>query len=282
MFGSVAHQPAGCDKITDRISRRNPVARRQGGKLHAAAGEECVGGDEEGIGALARKGGKGRIDLAARAGVEDMDLQPDDAGGFLHVPQRGLGARALAGLRSTATRTALGTSSCRSPSRLATTSSEKKLMPVALPPGRARLATRPSLTGSSADAEDDRDRRGRSFGRERSRRAAGRGDDGHTTADQVSHQRRQAIVLALQPVVLDRHVLALDVAGFAKAFAERGHIVRAEASADPALTNPITGIAGCCARAASGHAAAPPSPAMNSRRFIRSPRRRWPTAFPGW
>jgi hypothetical protein len=52
--------------------------------LHAAAAEEeWVGFDEEGIGALARKSGKGRIDLAARAGVEDMDLQPDDAGGFL-------------------------------------------------------------------------------------------------------------------------------------------------------------------------------------------------------
>ena len=33
--GSVAHQPAGLDKITLRISRRNLVARRQGGKLHA-------------------------------------------------------------------------------------------------------------------------------------------------------------------------------------------------------------------------------------------------------
>jgi hypothetical protein len=30
----------------------------------------------------------------------------------------------------------------------------------------------------------------------------------------------------------------------------------------------------CCARAASGHAAAPPTSVMNSRRFIRSPRRR--------
>src|SRR5262249_23129950 len=37
--------------------------------------------------------------------------------------------------------------------------------------------------------------------------------------------------------------------------------------------NATTGIAGCCARA--GHAtAAPPSSVMNSRRFIRSPRRR--------
>jgi hypothetical protein len=36
------------------------------------------------------------------------------------------------------------------------------------------------------------------------------------------------------------------------------------------LRNPITGIAGCCARAASGHtAAAPPMSEMNVRRFIQ-------------
>ena len=34
----------------------------------------------------------------------------------------------------------------------------------------------------------------------------------------------------------------------------------------------ITGIAGCCARAASGHVAAPPSNVMNSRRCISSPK----------
>jgi hypothetical protein len=70
-----------------------------------------------------------------------------------------------------------------------------------------------------ADAEYDRDRRGR---RSCSNRTAGRGDDGHTTADQVSDQRPQAIVLALKPVVLDRHVQAIDLAGFTKPLAERG------------------------------------------------------------
>jgi hypothetical protein len=40
--------------------------------------------------------------------------------------------------------------------------------------------------------------------------------------------------------------------------------------------NPITGIASCCARAASGHAAALPSMAMNSRRFSRWNRMRSP------
>ena len=47
--------------------------------------------------------------------------------------------------------------------------------------------------------------------------------------------------------------------------------MHADALPDPSgdwkLRNPITGIAGCCARAASGHAAAaPPSSVMNSRR----------------
>src|ERR1700686_3736040 len=60
-------------------------------KLPAAADEERVGTDEEGIRALARKVGKGRLDLAARAGIEEMKFQPERAGGFLHPSQRGLG-----------------------------------------------------------------------------------------------------------------------------------------------------------------------------------------------
>jgi len=52
-------------------------------------------------------------------------------------------------------------------------------------------------------------------------------------------------------------------------------------SGDTPPRNPITGIAGCCARAASGHVtAAPPSSVMNSRRFIRSPHRRERAAWP--
>ena len=52
----------------------------------------------------------------------------------------------------------------------------------------------------------------------------------------------------------------------------RGNLLTHEVDAPKAaFRNPITGI-GCCARALSGHAAAPPSPAMNL--LIRSPRRR--------
>jgi hypothetical protein len=56
--------------------------------------------------------------------------------------------------------------------------------------------------------------------------AAGRGDQRHATTDQVGRERRQAIVAALQPVVLDRYVLAFDKTAFAEPFAERGHKAR--------------------------------------------------------
>ena len=71
----------------------------------------------------------------------------------------------------------------------------------------------------------------------------------------------------LRPAVFDRDVLALDIAGFVEALAERGQSMLPIVSASRHQRNPITGIAACCARAASGHAAAaPPSSVMNSRR----------------
>src|SRR5262249_6873124 len=40
---------------------------------------------------------------------------------------------------------------------------------------------------------------------------------------EVGHENRQTIELARQPMVLHRHVLALDVAGFVEALAEPGN-----------------------------------------------------------
>jgi hypothetical protein len=87
-------------------------------------------------------------------------------------------------------------------------------------PGEAGDKT--ELDGIFADAEDDRDCRGRSFGHPGSIVAGGRGNNGHAPTHKVSHERWKAIEVALQPVVLDRYVLALDVAGFVEALAERG------------------------------------------------------------
>ena len=51
-----------------------------------------------------------------------------------------------------------------------------------------------------------------------------RGDYRHLTAYQIGCEVGQSVVLVLRPAILDRHILALDVARFTKALAECGQI----------------------------------------------------------
>ena len=64
------------------------------------------------------------------------------------------------------------------------------ITPVRLPPGRLRLVTRPSLTGSLPADEHDWNRRRYSLGRECRDGAAGRNDNDNLTANQIGRQRR--------------------------------------------------------------------------------------------
>jgi hypothetical protein len=110
-------------------------------------------------------------------------------------------------------RTALGTNSCGRASRFAANSFGKKI---------DQAGDKTKLDWVFADAEDDRDRRGCSFGGKRSKIAGWCSDNGHTTMHELSHKRRKAIKFALRPMVLHRYILALDVTGPAEALAERG------------------------------------------------------------
>ena len=142
---------------------------------------------------------------------------------------------------------------------------KRRLTPVRLPPGRLRLATRPSLTGSApivktigmvvvAALATDAPRR------------AGCDDHSHPQTNEFGRQgnhrsmypsaQRYSIATvwpSMKPVLLSPSAKCRQ----AVCQTDRGM----------ALRKPITGIAGCCARAASGHAAAaPPRSVMNSRR----------------
>jgi hypothetical protein len=88
--------------------------------------------------------------------------------------------------------------------------------------------------------------------------AAGRGDDGHAPANEISHQRRQLIELVVQPVVLYGYIsiLMYPVSPRPLRNAVRA---RCEAAADLALTNANVGT-DCCALARNAHAAVPPIP----------------------
>ena len=134
----------------------------------------------------------------------------------LRLVSNSISALGLLGFTRKAITAFLATSSCRIASRLASNWFVSGLTPVTLPPGRFRLATRPSLTGSPPVDENDRDRRCRRLGREHGRRdGTGRDDHGHLPANQIGRQRRQPIILTVRPAVFDRDVLALDIAGFA-------------------------------------------------------------------
>src|SRR5262249_46535972 len=133
--------------------------------------------------------------------------------------------------------------------------------------GTRQVAARPGQAGDKTeldrvfgDVEDDGDSGGYGLSRQCGR---GIGGDDHDdlSPNQFGRQRREPVKPTFGPPVFDRHVLALDIACVLQTLANpRTRFTIA--SGDWLLRNPITGVALCCARAASGHGAAPPKNAM--------------------
>src|SRR4051812_40243749 len=90
---SVAHQTAGFSNSTRPKYRRASVASRQDCQLDTAAAKKRASADEQSIWPLVQKDCEGRIDLAAGAGVDHLDVQPHRASSCLDVPDQGFGWR---------------------------------------------------------------------------------------------------------------------------------------------------------------------------------------------
>jgi hypothetical protein len=71
---SVAHEPAGFDKISEIIDRRHPVTRRLRNELHATISEQRVGIDHEGIDPFFHEACKRGIDVEIGADGKDFNL----------------------------------------------------------------------------------------------------------------------------------------------------------------------------------------------------------------
>ena len=141
--------------------------------------------------------------------------------------------------------------------------------PVTLPPGRDRLATRPPSTGSFARAKTMGMADVACFAAE----AALSTVTTTSTLRRTNSSRDLGVALgaSFRPAILDRDGAALDPAS--RPVAARERPTKGAGRAVPVPRNPMAEV-GCCALAWSGHAAAPPSNVINSRRLIRSPRRR--------
>ena len=218
--------------------------------------------------------GRSRTNVAKAASISrlvlalnDLDLQPDGARRRLHVSQRGLGSRGIGRIDEHGDTSGPGTSSCSNSSRFAL-----KLDCQMIEPGD--IAARPSEAGDKTkpdrvvgDHEDDGNCRGRRLGCERRMQCRSRRSQRLVGATRSAASAGSRSILTLGPAIFDRHVRALDVAQLAAGPGGMRADASAIVSASWRQETRSRGIAGCCARAASGHAAAaPPSSVMNSRR----------------
>src|SRR5262245_8766891 len=189
------------------------------------ANKKDIDTDEDGFGPLAHESGEGRIDLAAGAGVEDLDLQSHSAGGRLHDPQRGFRSRSIGRIDEHGDTSRSGHYLTQEFQPLCGQLTSENIDPrqVAFRSGKAGHKTEPDWV--FAGEEHDGNRSGCRLGSDR-RSIVGRGDYGDLSADQFGRQLRQSIELILGPAVFDRHVPALDVAAILQALAKCAQTVR--------------------------------------------------------
>jgi len=163
------------------------VTRGEGRQLNAPGVEEPIGGHEEGIGAIASDACERRIDLAAGAGVKEMDFKPDYVRSRFHISRRRLGTRRIRRVNEHGKAGGCGHQLMQKPQLLGRQLCREEA-------DACRVAARPSEAGNEANShrvgrgrEDDRSGRGGSLGRKCSRREGG-SDYGHVALNKLCHQ----------------------------------------------------------------------------------------------
>ena len=166
---------------------------------------------------------------------------------------------------------AFGMSSRSSSTRLSAKVVVRKLTPVTLPPGRARLATRANLTGSSPVMNA----MGIVDVAALAAIVAGAPVDAITATCRLTRSAANRGNRSSSPSAHSNSIVTFRPTSRPVSFtpSRKAAIRLAYPAGDALLRNPITGIADGCAFAPTGHAAAAlPSSVMNSRRLTRSPR----------
>ena len=135
--------------LTKGIDRWNSVTRGERDELFALAEQKRIDVDKQ----RARLSVQQRRRMRFRSLARCWPATPQGGAPAHPLPPADLwclgAALGLLGLTNSASTASFGTASLTSSSRLAPSTFMKLLMPVTLPPGRLRLATRPALTGSS-------------------------------------------------------------------------------------------------------------------------------------
>jgi len=172
-------------------------------ELDAAAVEERVRSNEQSIHLLARERCECRVDLLARAGLEQVLFKPKRMAGRLHLCQDGLGSRSVARIDEHAELLRPRQQLAQEPYPLS-----HRFCTQIVEAGH--IAARPSQTGDKPEydrifgnPEYDGDRVGCVLGRARPGLGARRGDDADIAANEVGREFRGQIEPAFGPAIFD-------------------------------------------------------------------------------
>jgi len=117
------------------------MTRRPIGDLQPPADEKCVLADEHGIGPLASKRREGGVNLATRAGVEDLKLQSHGAARRFHLAQGDLRVGSIGGIDEYGDTRGRGQHFAQQLEPLCRQFESHQIDAGQISPGRARLAT---------------------------------------------------------------------------------------------------------------------------------------------
>src|SRR5262245_38949236 len=146
-FASLTLEAACRDMIAEEIHRGNSMLGRQCDNSVPMAEQARARTPHQRASPTLDERCKCGLHFTVAADIEDDEFLPDSQSRACSSETKGF-VRGHLGSTITAMRAVPGRSSRKSPSCFAVSSTDMKLTPVTLPPGRLRLATRPSLIGS--------------------------------------------------------------------------------------------------------------------------------------
>ena len=260
------------------VDRGQPVLGRQrDDQIAMSHARRCWPDHDQAAIRLAREGRDAALDLVGVAHADRASTPLRATAPRSGSRQTRRTRRATAGSRRTATRVTRGAISLSSSSHFPLMLNSNEVNPVALPPGRARLSTQPPPTGSIDVHEHDRHGAARLLQRAHDRRHSGQDDIRRernqfrrVSAKALEHRRRPSGSRSARCGRRSSPVACSPCANAAMRACSSGSL-RAPGHQHADAPHPLGLLR---ARRERPRAAAPPSSVMNSRRFIRSPRRR--------
>jgi hypothetical protein len=217
---AVAHQQPGLCHFAQKAACRHSVVRSKRRKLSCTTREEAIASYEQRLWFLSCESRKRGVDLSRRAGDEKGHTEPKRFSGILNRLQSGICRYGVGGIYQNGVMRRLGQKLMHERKPLGVVLECEDIEARRVTAGMSEIRNKAQRDRVFTNSKYYRNRCRRYLGCERSRGRGRRRDEGNASANEISHKRRKTPILAIEPVVLHRHVLAFDISQFAETFAK--------------------------------------------------------------